>query len=73
MKADVLLHDDACHFQASVRGERAFKDVKRFLVDRFHQKNHKCSKREWKPAEQKRMRIHTLFGFILPPPFRVNP
>ena len=56
MKVDLLLHDDACHFEKYVKRNNleAFSDVKHYVVDAFHAPNHKCSKRYWTGAVKKR-------------------
>ena len=56
MKVDLLLHDDACHFEQYVKrnGSDAFNDIKYYVVDAFHAPNHKCSKRCWTGAVKRR-------------------
>ena len=58
MNVDVLIHDDACHFEKYVK-KRSYKfllGVKYYVIDIFHMPNHKCSKRKWTRREKKRMR-----------------
>ncbi|CAE7793453.1 unnamed protein product [Symbiodinium sp. CCMP2592] len=53
---DVLIHDDACHLEAYVRKHHpdSFPSVKHFIVDAFHRRNHKCSKRELTVSQKRR-------------------
>lgn len=46
MNVDVLVHDDACHFEQYVDKTKSdgFDHIRFYLVDTFHMKNHKCSK-----------------------------
>ena len=59
---DVLVHDDSCTVEKHVKKSydvdvvNAFKQVKYYIVDTFHQSNHKCAKRIWTPRENRRMR-----------------
>ncbi|CAK0905621.1 unnamed protein product, partial [Prorocentrum cordatum] len=56
VRADLLFHDDACHFEQHVQKNHAafFRNVTYFLIGKFHLKNHKCSKRKWTKAETTR-------------------
>ena len=49
VKPDLLIHDDACHFEAHVKRskvyQKAFRKIRRYIIDEFHQPNHKCKKR----------------------------
>ena len=47
MKVDLLLHDDACHFQDYVEKhkEDGFDAIKFYIIDEFHRRNHTCKKR----------------------------
>ncbi|CAE7354716.1 unnamed protein product [Symbiodinium natans] len=53
---DLLLHDDACHFEQYVKKNHpdVFSDIKYYVVDAFHAPNHKCSKRYWTGAVKRR-------------------
>lgn len=57
---DLLIHDDACHFQKHIQGHKAlkhaFRRVRYYLIDEFHRPNHKCQKRTLKKAEAKRLK-----------------
>lgn len=57
VSADLLLHDDACHFEAYVQKHAgdAFDGVKYYLVDCFHMRNHTCSKSSWSRKEKQRV------------------
>lgn len=54
--ADLLMHDDACHFEAHVKkkGGRCFKRIKFYVIDKWHRRNHKCSKKKLTRAEKAR-------------------
>ena len=57
VEPDLLIHDDACHFQSYVqKHDKAghFKDIKYWVVDVFHAPNHRCEKRTWTKKEQRR-------------------
>ena len=56
VSADLLLHDDACHFESYVKKYECegFENIKYYMVDCFHMKNHRCSKSTWTPKEKKR-------------------
>ena len=47
MKVDLLLHDDACHFQDYVEKhkEDGFDAIKFYIIDEFHRRNHTCKER----------------------------
>ena len=55
MKVDLLLHDDACHFEQYVKKNYpdVFSDIKYYVVD-FHALNQTCSKRYWTGAVKRR-------------------
>ena len=57
---DLLIHDDACHFEQRVKPERtpktAFKQIKHYVIDGFHRCNHKCAKRNLTKTEKPRLR-----------------
>ena len=44
--ADLLVHDDACHFEQFVTKNKSagFDAIKFYLVGTFHMRNHKCEK-----------------------------
>ena len=45
VKPDLLIHDDACHFEQHIKKSKALKKVFkpiRHYVDEFHRVNHKC-------------------------------
>jgi len=44
--ADLLVHDDACHFEQFVMKNKSagFDAIKFYFVDTFHMRNHKCEK-----------------------------
>ena len=46
VRADLLVHDDACHFEQFVMKNKSagFDAIKFYLVDTFHMRNHKCEK-----------------------------
>ena len=46
VRADFLVHDDACHFEQFVMKHRSsgFDAIKFYLVDTFQTRNHKCEK-----------------------------
>ena len=54
---DLLIHDDACHFQKHIQGHKAlkhaFRKVRYYLIDEFHRPNHKCQKRDLKESRNK--------------------
>ena len=56
--ADLLVHDDACHFEKFVAtyDSNAFDNIEFFLVDTFHMKNHKCHKNSRTRKEKKRLK-----------------
>ena len=61
VSADLLLHDDACHFEQQILKSKqlkyeceGFENIKYYMVDCFHMKNHRCSKSTWTPKEKKR-------------------
>ena len=56
MKVDLLLHDDACHFEKYVERNHleSFSDIKLYVVDAFHAPNHKCSIQYWTGAVKER-------------------
>eukprot|EP00959_Pyramimonas_sp_CCMP1952_P458687 9477040-Pyramimonas_sp.AAC.1 len=56
VRADLLFHDDACHFEQHVQKNHAafFRNVTYFLIGKFHLKNHERSKRKWTKAEATR-------------------
>ena len=58
VSANLLLHDDACHFEAFVkkRHQDIFKDIKCYMVDCFHMKNHRCNKSVWSRQEKARVK-----------------
>lgn len=58
MKVDLLLHDDACHLEKFIttNHSQTFADIKLYLVDAFHMKNHKCSKCKRTRKEKKRLK-----------------
>ena len=55
---DLLIHDDACHFEAYIKKskvyKKAFRKVKHYIIDEFHRPNHKCKKRNLTLSEKKR-------------------
>ena len=53
---DLVIHDDACHLEAYVRKHHpdSFPSVKHYIVDVFHRRNHKCSKRELTVSQKRR-------------------
>ena len=55
VNADVLIHDDCCHFEeyAKKNNTDAFRSIKYWVMDKLHQSNHKCSKRQWTRREKK--------------------
>ena len=64
VKPDLLIHDDACHFEAHIKKKcksckrmiRAFKSIKYYVVDEFHRVNHKCAKKKLTTREKTRMK-----------------
>ena len=58
VSADLLLHDDACHFESFVnsRNCEGFEDIKYYMVDCFHMRNHRCSKSVWTRKEKQRVK-----------------
>ncbi|CAE8668989.1 unnamed protein product, partial [Polarella glacialis] len=52
---DLLVHDDNCTFE-HVKNHKydAFGTIKHFVIDKFHMKNHKCSKNKWTRSEKSR-------------------
>ena len=59
VKADLLIHDDICHFEQFVSHKKhaaAFTSIHYYVVDAFHASNHKCEKKTWTPSEQRRCR-----------------
>ena len=54
VSADLLLHDDACHFESYVKKYECegFENIKYYMVDCFHMKNHRCSKSTWTPRKR---------------------
>ncbi|CAE7239170.1 unnamed protein product [Symbiodinium sp. CCMP2592] len=59
VEADLLIHDDICHFQQyASRKKHAtdFNSSRYYVVDAFHAPNHRCSKSTWTPAERRRCR-----------------
>lgn len=57
VNVDLLVHDDACPFEKFVEAfdSNAFDDIKFFLVDAFHMRNHKCRKNSRTRKEKKRL------------------
>ena len=57
---DLLIHDDACHFEQRVKSDsslkKAFKQIKHYAIDEFHRCNHKCAKRNLTKTEKSRLR-----------------
>ena len=53
---DLVIHDDACHLEAYVRKHHpdSFPSVKHYIVDVFHRRNDKCSKRELTVSQKRR-------------------
>jgi hypothetical protein len=53
---DLLVHDDNCTFEKHVKNHKydAFGTIKHFVIDKFHMKNHKCSKNKWTRSEKSR-------------------
>ena len=60
VKADAIIHDDACHFEAHVHRhqgiKKRFRTIKHFIVDEFHRCNHKCKKCKLTPSEKRRFK-----------------
>jgi hypothetical protein len=58
VSADLLLHDDACHFESFVnsRNCEGFENIKYYMVDCFHMRNHRCSKSVWTRKEKQRVK-----------------
>ena len=56
IKPASLTHDDNCTFEKWVKKNHPedYKDVKDFVVDHFHKKNHVCQKKRW-TRRQKRL------------------
>ena len=54
--ADLLIHDDICHFQPFVTKHHAeaFAGIKFWVIDAFHCPNHTCDKCVWSTAEKRR-------------------
>ncbi|CAK0811042.1 unnamed protein product [Prorocentrum cordatum] len=54
VNADLLIHDDMCHFERSalIHAPEAFAAVKYWVIDKFHRKNHVCSKCVWTHREK---------------------
>ena len=57
MQVDLLIHDDACHFENYVRKNQTegFEGIKFYIIDEFHRRNHKCSKRVLTRREKARV------------------
>ena len=57
VNADLLVHDDCCHFETFVQrtDPETYKNIKYWVIDKFHRCNHKCSKRIWAMRETRRM------------------
>jgi hypothetical protein len=57
VNADVLIHDDACHFEPHAKKYASldFQGIEYYMIDVLHQQNHKCTKRTWTRREKKRM------------------
>ena len=57
---NLLIHDDACHFEQHVKKSKAmkktFKKIQHYVVDEFHRVNHKCSKKKLNKAEKERLK-----------------
>lgn len=60
VKANALIHDDACHFEAHIHRhachKKRFRSIKHFIVDEFHRGNHKCKKCKLTSSEAKRFK-----------------
>jgi len=58
VNVNLLCHDDMCHFEAwaKKRHAEAYKKVRYWVIDHFHRKNHKCSKKVLKNAEKRRLK-----------------
>ena len=58
VSADLLLHDDACHFETYVKKQhcKVFQNIQYYMVDCFHMRNHRCSKATWTAKEKKRVK-----------------
>ena len=60
VKANALIHDDACHFEKYVHLRKplrkAFRCIKHMVVDEFHRCNHKCRKAHLTRAEGQRFK-----------------
>lgn len=57
VEPDLLIHDDCCRFEKYIKDRDLplFNRIKYFVIDEFHQKNHKCAKKKWTTAEKKRL------------------
>ena len=60
VKANAIIHDDACHFEAHVHRHQSLKkhlkNIKHFIVDEFHRGNHKCKKCKLTRSEANRFK-----------------
>ena len=57
---DLLIHDDACHFEGHVQKSKKwksiFKKIRYYVIDEFHRVNHKCCKKHLTKSEAKRLK-----------------
>ena len=59
VEADLLIHDDICHFQEYASQKKHapdFSPLRYYVVDAFHAPNHKCSNSTWTAVEQSHCR-----------------
>ena len=63
---DLLIHDDACHFEAYIKKskvyKKAFRKVKHYIIDEFHRPNHKCKKRNLTLSEEASQACENEYG-----------
>ena len=57
---DLLIHDDACHFEGHVQKSKKwksiFKKIRYYVIDEFHRVNHKCCKKHLTKSEAKKLK-----------------